>query len=423
MKILVIGQGGREHALCWKIAASPLVTQVFCAPGNAGTARVAKNLPVRADDVRGLVDAAMTHEIDLVVVGPEAPLVAGIADSFRAADIRVVGPTGDAARIEGSKAFAKELMQKAGIPTARAGSFLDYDAAVAYVDEIGAPLVVKADGLAAGKGVLICTTREEALDALVLVLRDRAFGAAGDRVLIEEFLEGEEASFIALTDGETVLPFASSQDHKRIGDGDTGPNTGGMGAYSPAPVVTPPVHEAIMERVMRPAVAAMRAEGSPFSGFLYAGLMIKDGAPKVLEFNARLGDPEAQALLARIDGDIVPALVACAEGRLSEASVAWKPGAAVCVVMASRGYPASSEKGVTIDGLDADFGEDVTVFHAGTRAENGRVVTDGGRVLGVTASGPDIRAAIDRAYAAVERISFDGARFRRDIGAKAVERA
>jgi phosphoribosylamine--glycine ligase len=423
MKVLVVGSGGREHALVWKIAQSPRVQKIYCAPGNAGIARMAECLPISAEDVKGLIACAEKEKIDLTVVGPEAPLTRGIVDLFRDRGLRVFGPSQKAAEIEGSKAFTKDLMKEYGIPTGESETFSDPAAAAKYVKEKGAPLVVKADGLAAGKGVIICRTVGEALSALDLILVQRAFGAAGARVVVEEFLDGEEASFLAFTDGETVLPLPTSQDHKAIYDDDQGPNTGGMGAYSPAPVVTQKVQREIMEKVMIPTVRGMAREGRKYQGVLYAGLMIKDEKPKVLEFNARFGDPEAQPLLMRLKSDLVPVLEATIEGKLSSQKMELDGRSSVCVVMASGGYPGSYEKGKVISGLEEAAGvRDAFVFHAGTALKEGKVVTSGGRVLGVTALGNDIQEAIQRAYEAVAKISWEGAYYRKDIGHRALAR-
>ena len=424
MKVLVVGGGGREHALVWKLAESPQVRKVYCAPGNAGIARQAQCVSIQAHEIERLLAFALGQRVDLTVVGPEEPLVRGIADRFQDKGLPVLGVSAGAARLEGSKAFAKELMARHGIPTAAFGVFSTPKEARAYIREMGAPIVVKADGLAAGKGVFPCASVEEALKAVDMIMVERAFGAAGERVVVEEFLEGEEASFLALTDGETVIPFPSSQDHKAIFDGDKGPNTGGMGAYSPAPVVTPELHDRVMGEIMISTVRAMAQEGFAYRGVLYAGLMISGGKAKVLEFNVRLGDPEAQPLLMRLKGDPMPLLLATVEGRLGEVRVEWDPSAAVCVVMASQGYPGAYERGKPISGLHEVEGEkDVVVFHAGTAEKDGRIVTNGGRVLGVTARGEDVGEAIRRAYSVVERIHWEGAHFRRDIGMKALERA
>lgn len=422
MKVLIVGGGGREHALAWKIACSPMVSRVLCAPGNAGTASVGENVPLDTTDLDSLASFAQEKGVDLTVVGPEAPLVAGIVDLFHARGLRIFGPTKDAAEIEGSKVFAKELMKKYHIPTGAYEVFDKPRDATRYVEERGGPLVVKADGLAAGKGAIVCQTKQEGLDAVNMVMQKRAFGAAGDQVVIEELLCGEEASYIVFTDGERLLPMPSSQDHKPVFDGDAGPNTGGMGAYSPAPVVSPEVEERIIAEVMMPAVRAMASEGRRYRGVLYAGLMIEDGQPLVLEFNARMGDPETQPLLMRMESDLVPVLLAVEDGELrDDIKIKWSRGASVCVVMASGGYPGRYERGREIRGLkDASAMDDVEIFHAGTLLKEGRVVTSGGRVLGVTARGKDIGAAVLRAYQAVSKISWEGVHYRRDIGAKAL---
>jgi len=423
MKVLVVGGGGREHALVWKIAQSPLVTQVFCAPGNPGTANLALNVPIKADEIDKLLGFAKSEGIDLTVVGPEQPLSLGIVDLFQEYGMKVFGPSRAAARIEASKAFSKDLMQKYGIPTAAYGVFTEIGPALAFIQQTGAPIVVKADGLAAGKGVVVAQTIEEATAAVQEMLSGNAFGSAGSRVVIEEFLEGEEASFLAITDGKEVIPLASAQDHKAIFDGDKGPNTGGMGAYSPAPVVTPAVHAAAMEQVVQRAVDGMAAEGCPYRGILYAGLMVKDAQVKTLEFNARFGDPECQPLLMRMQSDLVPLLMAVAEGNLAGKTIEWHDQAAVCVVMAAEGYPGEIAKGDAISGLAAaDALQDVTVFHAGTAEQDGKVVTAGGRVLGVTARGTTVAAAIERAYQGVAAISWRGVQYRNDIGRKALGR-
>ena len=421
MKILVVGSGGREHSLVWKLAQSPRVHRLYAAPGNAGIAEQAECVPVPATDVVALAIFAEKEKIDLTVVGPEVPLTLGLVDEFQRRGLRAFGASRAAAQIEGSKAFAKALMLKYGIPTAAYREFSEPDAALAYVRERGAPIVVKADGLAAGKGALVCRTLADAVAAVRLIMEQRAFGEAGDRVVVEECLEGEEASFLAFTDGKTVLPLASAQDHKPISDNDEGPNTGGMGAYSPAPVVSAALHRQIMDRVMVPTVRAMAAEGRPYRGVLYAGVMIKDGEAKVLEFNARFGDPEAQPLLLRMDSDLVPVLEAVLDGRLHEVTLQWKEDAAVCVVMASGGYPGTYQKGKAIQGLEeAAKVEGVVIFHAGTARRGAHLLTDGGRVLGVTGRGRDVREAITRTYEAVRRISWEGVHFRTDIGAKAL---
>ncbi len=422
MKVLVVGGGGREHALVWKVSQSPKVTKIFAAPGNAGMAQLAECVPVKAEDIPGLLAFAKRQAIDRTIVGPEGPLSQGIVDEFTKAGLRIFGPSGRAAEIEASKRFSKDLMKKYHIPTAEYGVFTDRSAAEAYVREQGAPIVVKADGLAAGKGVVVAETVEEALKALDMIMSQKAFGSAGERVVIEECLKGEEASFMAFTDGKSVVPMASSQDHKRVFDADKGPNTGGMGAYSPAPIVTKKLERKIMEQIMIPTVQAMEKEGRLFKGVLYAGVMILDGEAKVLEFNARFGDPETQPIMSRLDTDLITIVEAIIDGALSKVDIAWKPDSAVCVVMASGGYPGSYDKGREIAGLDKAAGHDqVTVFHSGTALKNGKIVTDGGRVLGVTGLGASVAAAIDRTYEAVRDIRFEGAHYRRDIGARALE--
>ena len=423
MKILIVGSGGREDALAWKIAQDSSRPRVFCAPGNAGTARRGTNVPIEATDIDGLLTWATAEKPDLVVVGPEAPLCAGLADRLEAAGVKVFGPRADAARLEGSKAFSKDVMRAAGVPTAAAERFRRADDAFAYVRKVGAPMVVKADGLAAGKGVTVCPTVAEAERAVRESLVDRAFGDAGNEVLVEECLVGEEASILALIDGEHIVMLASSQDHKRVFDGDGGPNTGGMGAYSPAPVVRETDWPLIRSQVFEPTLAELRRRGILFRGVLYAGLMVTERGPKVLEFNCRFGDPETQAILPRWKGDILPALFACAEGRLRPEHVQWREDACVCVVMTAGGYPGAYTKGHPIAGIDAaEALPDVTVFHAGTRVKDGQTVTAGGRVLGVTALGRNIRAAVERAYEGVARIEFRDAHFRRDIAARALNR-
>ena len=423
MKILVVGGGGREHALAWKIAQSPLVAKVYCAPGNPGTAQLAENIDLAVDQLDKLLAFALDNRIDLTVVGPEQPLSMGIVDLFESHGLKVFGPSQKAAFIEGSKAFSKDLMQKYDVPTAAYGVFTDQAEAEAFIDRTGAPIVVKADGLAAGKGVIIAQTRDEAVEAVRDMLSGNAFGSAGSRVVIEEFLTGEEASFLVITDGKRVIPLASAQDHKAIFDGDKGPNTGGMGAYSPAPVVTPAIHELAMHEVIRRTVDGMAAEGRPYRGVLYAGLMVKDGRVKTLEFNARFGDPECQPLLMRMKSDIIPVLMAVADGDLGSLALEWHDKAAVCVVMAAEGYPGEIRKGDPISGLEqAATLEDVYVFHAGTRSAGNACVTNGGRVLGVTALGDNVKEAIEKAYRGVAAITWSGVQFRKDIGHKAIGR-
>jgi len=420
----MIGGGGREHTLVWKIAQSPLVEKIYCIPGNAGIGDIADCRKMDVEEsLDPLVQFAGDEKIDLTVVGPEDPLANGIVDHFENLGLKAFGPSKAATDIESSKVFSKRLMNKYSIPTAESETFYDPREAESYIRKVGPPIVVKADGLAKGKGVLLCHDLQEALDAVNTIMVKKAFGEAGNRVLVEEFLEGEEASFIAFTDGKAILPMSSSQDHKPIYDGDRGPNTGGMGAYSPAPVVTDEVHDLIMETVMEPAVKGMAAEGRLYKGVLYAGLMLTEGKPKVLEFNARFGDPETQAVIPRLKSDIVPVMQACIDGTLDKVQLEWAEGPAVCVVMASGGYPVKYEKGKVISGLKAAGAmENVMVFHAGTARKGDDVVTNGGRVLGVTALGDDIEDAIKNAYEAVDKISFENAYFRRDIGHRALER-
>ena len=421
MKILVVGGGGREHALVWKIAQSPLVEKIYCAPGNPGIGSIAENVALAVDDLDGLLGFALREKIDLTVVGPELPLSLGIVDRFEAAGLKAFGPYQNAAIIEASKAFSKDLMEKYNIPTAAYQVFSEIEPALAFVRKLGTPIVIKADGLAAGKGVIIAQDFAEAEATVHDMLGGNAFGAAGSRVVIEEFLRGEEASFLALTDGKKIVPLASAQDHKAIFDGDLGPNTGGMGAYSPAPVVTAEIHRIAMEEVMRRAVDGMAAEGRPYRGVLYAGLMIANGQVKTLEFNARFGDPECQPLLMRMKSDIVPLLLAIANGDLGNLFIDWHDQAAVCVVMAAGGYPGDYGKGEEIHGLDTAAAiADLIVFHAGTALKDGKVVTNGGRVLGVTGRGDSVKAAIDKAYEGVRVIHWNGAQYRTDIGKKAL---
>ncbi|SHK29141.1 phosphoribosylamine--glycine ligase [Desulforamulus aeronauticus] len=421
MKVLVVGGGGREHALVWKLRQSPKVKEIFCAPGNVGIAQMATCVNIQAEDVPGLLTFAQQEQIDLTVVGPEIPLTNGIVDIFQQQGLKIFGPSRAAAEIEGSKALAKDIMAKYNIPSARYATFDTAKEARAYVKQYGAPCVIKADGLAAGKGVIVAMDEETALAAVDFIMAERAFGQAGDRVVIEEFLEGEEVSVLAFVDGQTIVPLVSSQDHKRVGDQDTGPNTGGMGAYAPAPVYTPELAEAVERDILYPTVKALAAEGRPYRGVLYAGLMVTPTGPKVLEFNARFGDPETQPVLSLLETDLVDIIEAILQGRLAEQSVQWKDGAAVCVVMAAAGYPGSYEKGQEITGFEK-VPEGVVVFHAGTTSREGQVVTAGGRVLGVTTTGKDIQEAIKRVYQGVESIHFAGAHYRKDIGQKAVNR-
>jgi phosphoribosylamine--glycine ligase len=423
MRVLVVGSGGREHGLVWKLRQSPRVTHVFAAPGNAGIAELAECVDIGASEVRLLAEFAAKKAVDLTVVGPELPLTLGIVDEFEGRNLRIFGATRQAAILEGSKVFAKRLMKKYKIPTGFFQTFYRAEDAKRYIQDVGAPIVVKADGLAAGKGAIVCPTVQEAVDTVKRIMEDRVFGDAGARVVIEEFLTGEEASFLAFTDGETVLPMASTQDHKAAFDDDKGPNTGGMGAYSPAPMVTEALHQKIMTQVMIPTVKAMAAEGRPYRGVLYAGLMIKDGDPKVLEYNVRFGDPEAQPLFMRMESDLLPVLEAVMEQRLRDIEIRWRPEPAVCVVMTAGGYPGAHDTDKPITGLAAAARlKDVMVFHAGTARVDDTIVTRGGRVLGVTALGMDIRDAVSRAYRAVEKIHWDGVHYRTDIGRKAVER-
>ncbi len=425
MNILVIGSGGREHALAWKAAQSPKADRVFVAPGNAGTARETglENVDIDVMDLDGLANFAATNNVGLTIVGPEAPLVAGIVDKFEQRGLRVFGPSAGAAQLEGSKAFTKDFLARHDIPTAGYGNFTDVDEALAYVRQQGAPIVVKADGLAAGKGVIVAMTLEEAEDAIRDMLAGNAFGDAGSRVVIEEFLEGEEASFIVMVDGEHVLAMATSQDHKRVGDGDTGPNTGGMGAYSPAPVVTADVHQRIMDEVIYPTVRGMAAEGHRYKGFLYAGLMIDaSGAPKVIEFNCRFGDPETQPIMLRMKSDLAELCNAAIDGRLDQCSSEWDDRASVGIVLAAGGYPGSYHKGDVISGLPDTDTDGEKVFHAGTRLNGDRVVTNGGRVLCATALGNTVTEAQKRAYELASRIRWDGVFYRKDIGHRAIGR-
>jgi len=422
MRVLVIGSGGREHVLCWSIAASPILTKLWCAPGNPGIADVAECVPIGAMDFPALVAVAQDNEIDLVVPGPEAPLVAGIADAMEAASIPCIGPSRAAARLEGSKRFTKELCDAAGIPTAQWESFDDPAAAREFVRRRGTPLVVKADGLAAGKGVVVAATEHEAMAAIDAMMMQRAFGEAGSSVVIEECLEGEEVSLFALCDGATAMPLGAAQDHKRVSEGETGPNTGGMGAYSPTPSFPPALQEAAIDGIIRPALAEMARRGTPFRGILYAGLMLTGGGAKLIEFNVRFGDPECQALLPRLMSDLLPALRAAYDGELGSFDLRWHDAASIAVVMAARGYPEAPERGSEIRGLDrAAAIPGVQIFHAGTEADSaGRLRAAGGRVLNVCATGPDLRAARDAAYTAVRLIDWPEGFCRHDIGWRAL---
>ncbi|MZG53746.1 MAG: phosphoribosylamine--glycine ligase [Nitrospinae bacterium] len=420
MQVLVIGGGGREHALVWKIKQSPRVEKVFCAPGNAGTGEIAENVPIAADDIKSLLDFALQKKIGLTVVGPEQPLVLGIVDQFEKEGLRIFGPNERAAKLEGSKSFSKDMMDKYGLPTAEYKTFTSPENAADYIKTKKGPLVVKADGLAAGKGVLICQTEDEALAAVDSIMGKKSFGEAGDQIVVEEFLEGQEVSVLAFCDGQTVLLMDSAQDHKAAYDGDKGPNTGGMGAYSPAPVFSEIMRQKVRDKIMLPMIRAMQKEGRVYKGILYAGLMLTKTGPQVLEFNARFGDPETQPLLVRMENDIIPVFEACIDGTLGQCQLGWKEESSVCVVMAAEGYPGSYEKGKPISGLkEANALPGVVVFHAGTKEKDGEVLTHGGRVLGVTATGADTPTSITRAYEAVNKIQWQGIHFRKDIGNKA----
>ena len=425
MKVLVIGNGGREHALAWKAAQSPLVTKVFVAPGNAGTALEAnlENINIKATDIAGLLNFAQEQQIDLTIVGPEAPLVIGIVDSFQKAGLKIFGPSKAAAQLEGSKAFTKDFLARHNIPTAEYQNFTEIEPAIAYIRQKGAPIVIKADGLAAGKGVIVAMTLKEAEDAVYDMLAGNAFGDAGHRVVIEEFLDGEEASFIVMVDGEHVEPMATSQDHKRVGDGDTGLNTGGMGAYSPAPVVTDDVFTKVMEQIIYPTVNGMAQEGNVYVGFLYAGLMIdKQGNPKVIEFNCRFGDPETQPIMMRMQSDLVELCLAAVEGKLNTIKSKWDPRPALGVVLAAGGYPGDYNTKDVILGLSSETNQNCKIFHAGTSLENGQVYTNGGRVLCVTALGNSVSDAQKNAYEQLKNIYWHGCYYRHDIGYRAIER-
>jgi len=422
MKVLVVGGGGREHALCWKISKSPIVKVLFCAPGNVGISKHATCIDIKVMDIESLVKFAKAEEIDLTIVGPEIPLALGIVDRFQEEDLNIFGPNKAAAEIESSKVYSKNLMKKYDIPTAFFSTFYDYEDAVNWVKEVKPPLVIKADGLAAGKGVIICHTEDEAIDVLNDIMRSKIFGDSGNQVVIEEFLQGEEVSFIAFTDGENVIPLESSQDHKALLDGDKGPNTGGMGAYSPAPIITPELHEAIMNQVMIPTVRALKQESREYKGILYAGLMIDGTDIKVLEYNCRFGDPEAQPLLMRMRSDIVPLMSTISKGGVAEGDIEWYDRASVCVVMASKGYPGDYKKGFQIDHIDeVNNMEGVLVFHSGTSKDNSNIVANGGRVLCVTALGDSIPDAISAVYKAVNHIDCESLYFRTDIGEKALK--
>ena len=423
MKVLVVGSGGREHALCWAIAKSPKCKTLYAAPGNAGISEVAECVDIAAEDVAGLVNFATSEKIDFVVVGPEAPLVNGLVDKLEAAGIKAFGPSAKAARLEGSKTFMKDILAKYDIPTAAYETFDEPDAAKEYIIKQDGPLVVKADGLAAGKGVILCHNRNEAFAAIDHMMIERAFGSAGDEVLVEELMVGEEVSFFALVDGITAVPLASAQDHKAVHDGDTGPNTGGMGAYSPTPVVTDALHDQIMADIINPTIKAMAAEGAPYKGVLFCGLMITKDGPKVLEYNVRFGDPECQVLMARFDSDVLTALLACAEGKLKKTKIKWKDETALVVVMAADGYPGKYAKGTVINGFKAANAiKGVTVFHAGTKADGDTILANGGRVLGVTATGKTVKDAQTKAYKGVDAIDWPQGFCRRDIGWRALKK-
>ncbi|MFT5182434.1 MAG: phosphoribosylamine--glycine ligase [Alphaproteobacteria bacterium] len=422
MRVLVVGGGGREHALCWAISASPLCDALYCAPGNAGIAQDAECVPIAADDIETLVRFATENAIDFVVVGPEVALCLGLVDRLAEVGIKAFGPSAAAAQLEGSKGFMKDLCAKYGIATAAYGRFTDAAAAKAYIEKTGAPIVVKADGLAAGKGVTVAQSVDEALTAVDAAMTDSAFGQAGRELVIEEFMAGEELSFFVLVDGKTALPLVGAQDHKAVGDGDTGPNTGGMGAYSPAPALTEALQAEIMERIIAPTVEGMAAEGAPFKGVLYAGLMLTEEGPKLLEYNVRFGDPECQVLMLRLRSDILPALLASCDGVLDTFNLRWSDDAALTVVMAANGYPGAYAKGSEIRGLDAIGPDEAIVFHAGTKIEDGSLRANGGRVLNVTASGATIGEAQAKAYAALDRIDWPEGFCRRDIGWRAVAR-
>ena len=423
MKVLVVGSGGREHALCWAIAKSPKCKTLFAAPGNAGIAEIAQCVNIAAENVGKLVEFAAKEKIDFVVVGPEAPLVDGLVDKLEEVGIKAFGPSAKAARLEGSKVFMKDILAKYDIPTADYETFDEPDAAKEYIIKQNGPVVVKASGLAAGKGVVICHNRNEAFAAIDQMMIERSFGAAGDEVIVEEFMVGEEVSFFALVDGKTAVPLASAQDHKAAHDGDLGPNTGGMGAYSPTPVVTPKLHDQIMADIIEPTIKAMAAEGAPYKGVLFCGLMITKQGPRVLEYNVRFGDPECQVLMARFDSDVLTALLACAEGRLNKIKIKWKDETALVVVMAAEGYPGNYTKGTIVNGFaKASAIEGVTVFHAGTQAKGGKIIATGGRVLSVTATAKTIKAAQALAYKGVDAIDWPQGFCRRDIGWRALKR-
>ncbi|MCS7192195.1 MAG: phosphoribosylamine--glycine ligase [Armatimonadetes bacterium] len=419
MKVLVVGGGGREHALVWKIAQSPKVSEIYCAPGNAGIAKLAKCVNVIAEDIVAIADFAEREQIDLTVVGPEAPLCTGIVDEFQKRGLKIFGPTKAAAEIEGSKVFCRQILAKWNIPSPKFAIFDDPNEAKTYIRQQGAPIVVKAEGLAAGKGSIVCTNLDEALQAVERIMVEREFGDAGKRIVVEDFLEGREASVMVFTDGRTVKPMLPSRDHKRLLDNDQGPNTGGMGAYCPVPDIDAALYDQIVETIMKPTIAALAAEGRPYKGVLYGGLMLTKDGPKVLEFNCRFGDPETQAVLPLLESDLVEICEAIIDERLHEVEVKWRQGACICVVMASAGYPGAYEKGKVITGIEeAEREEGIIVFHAGTAIKDGQLVTSGGRVLGATAVGDNFTEAAEKVYRAVSKIQFEGAHYRRDIRPK-----
>ncbi len=420
MKVLVIGSGGREHAIVWKLAQSRVVDKIYCVPGNAGIAEIAECLEVESRDFSNLLDFVKYEWIDLTVVGPEDPLAKGIVDLFQKEGRKIIGPTKAAAQLESSKVFAKEFMKRHKIPTAEYKVFTSYTHAEDYIRLKGTPIVVKADGLAAGKGVFVCKSYEEALDALKLIMKDKIFGPAGDKVVIEEYLEGVEASYLIFTDGKNILPMVTSKDHKRLLDNDEGPNTGGMGTYSPNPVITPELEKIILETIIKPTIKGLKQEGIVYKGILYAGLMIVDNKPYVLEFNCRFGDPETQVILPRLETDLLDVFMGIANGKLNKVAIKWKADASLCVILASQGYPGKYKKGFNIEGLEFLKNlKDVTIFHAGTKFDDkGKIVTNGGRVLGVTALGKDLKEARQKAYGAIEFIKFEGMHYRKDIGLK-----
>lgn len=422
MKILVVGSGGREHTLCWKISQSKMVDKIYCAPGNAGTASFAENIAIEVDEINKLVNFCKENEIELVVIGPELPLTLGLTDKLEEIGIKVFGPSALAAEIEGSKAFSKMIMERYDVPTAKYKVFIDYYNAKNYLNEIGIPCVIKADGLAQGKGVFVCMTREMAEDALEEIMGEKSFGDAGNRVLIEEYLEGQEVSILAFTDGNTIIPMVSAQDHKRIFDNDEGPNTGGMGAYSPAPMYTKEMENFVFDKVFKPVIGGMKKEGRLYKGVLYAGLMLTEKGIKVLEFNARFGDPEAQVVLTRLKTDLVEIMLSVVEERLEEQEIIWQDKASVCVVMSAEGYPGEYVKGreITFKEADDKIKETTYVFHAGTEIKGNKVITCGGRILGITALGSTIKEAIENVYLRVKSVDFKGAHYREDIGKKAL---